>query len=422
MFNQPKITALKIGYLVYLSVPILLWFQKGINTPYAYGQLFGLLMLALVALQPLLSSRLKVLERGVGHDRLMRWHGNNAKIVTVLVLLHPSLLFAKYILDGLTPLQYSRYYDSLGYLLGYVMFVLLFIIVITSLFSRKLNLKYEHWRRIHLLTYVVVFGGFVHSYRVGADIQRGLFQYWWLGLLLIALTGILHRYIVLPCKRRMYIVDAVISENGVANTVILSPEKGEKITHNPGQFAFTHFYSKSLPKEEHHFTISSAPSESKLKFTIKSLGDFTSQVKHLKKGEKIQVEGPYGAFSNAGMKGPFLFIAGGIGITPIRSMLKEMQLTGKFEKSVLLYAATGRNELVFYDELLNMSKEKWLNAKFISERHIEEKDIKEALEKLGGMPAVFLVGPEPMMKAMEKLLIKNGVPKNKIFTERFSLK
>src|SRR5690606_26159987 len=118
------------------------WFQKGINTPYAYGQLFGLLMLALVALQPLLSSRLKLLERGVGHDRLMRWHSNNAKVVTLLVLLHPSLLFIEYILDGLTPLQYSRYYDSLGYLLGYVMFVILFIVVITSLFSRKLNLKY----------------------------------------------------------------------------------------------------------------------------------------------------------------------------------------------------------------------------------------------------------------------------------------
>ena len=219
----------------------------------------------------------------------------------------------------------------------------------------------------------------------------------------------------------MYIVESVKSEGNVAQTITLSPKVGSKIRHIAGQFAYTHFYSKAVPTEEHHFTISSAPSEKKLQFTIKKLGDFTSQIHKVKKGEKIQLEGPYGVFSNAKMNGPFLFIAGGIGITPLRSMLKEMKISRNTQKTTLLYAANAKNEMVFYDELTKMSNEEWLDVQFF-ERRIDKEDIQKALTEMGNETKVFLCGPIPMMKAVEKMLDELHIPRRYVYTEKFALK
>jgi predicted ferric reductase len=351
----------------------------------------------------------------------MRWHGLNAKYATVLVLLHPLTMFSTYIARGVSPWRIPSYYDQTGLLLGYVMIIALLTIVVTALFTNKLNLSYETWRKIHLLVYVVVFGGFIHSFLIGGSVQSGLFQVWWLGLLTIALTGFLHRYMILPRKRQLYTVESVLPQNAVAHTITLSPKQGNRIPYNAGQFAYTHFFSKAVPTEEHHFTLSSAPGEDKLQFTIKKLGDFTSEIGNVKKGEVIQLEGPYGVFTNTGMDGPFLFIAGGIGITPIRSMLKEMLITQNNQQSILLYTANNRDEMVFYDELSKMGKETWLDVTFF-ERRLETNDIRKVLSKIGSDTKVFVCGPIPMMKAAERMLMELDVPKKNVFTEKFALK
>lgn len=401
-------------------MPIVIWSSYRVFNIYAVGQLLGILSLALIVLQPVLSSRFKPVETGVGHDRLLRWHSWNAKVSLLLVVLHPLFLFGMYIQRKLTIFEISEFYHFYGFWLGYVLLILLLVVAITSIFSRKLKIDYEVWKKIHLLTYIIILGGFIHSFLVGTHLTSGSpLYYWWLSLLVMSTLAIVHRKIYIPKTRVLYTVDRVVKETENVTSLYLRP-LGNKLMHLPGQFAYTHFYSKSLPSEEHHFTISSAPSDPYLRFTIKNLGDFTSGVKEVKKNEKILVEGPYGAFTNDGMDGPFLFIAGGIGITPIMSMIKQMQLSNK-QKTVLLYSVDYLKDLVFHNELKEIQREDWFSAQFL-ERRIVKRDLEKALTSLQGTPKVFLVGPVPMMDSIEKMLIELRVPSSNIYTERFALK
>lgn len=93
--------------------------------------------------------------------------------------------------------------------------------------------------------------------------------------------------------------------------------------HKEGQFAFVTFDAK----EGHHpFTLSSSwKDDARLTFHIKQLGDYTRTLSHtLKVGDTVTIEGPYGRFDFAAHRGPQIWIAGGIGITPFLSRLEAL--------------------------------------------------------------------------------------------------
>lgn len=94
-------------------------------------------------------------------------------------------------------------------------------------------------------------------------------------------------------------------------------------THQAGQFAFLSFDDK---KEAHPFTIASAArGDHRLRFVIKGLGDYTRQMtEHLKAGDAVRLEGPYGRFVFGGEKSRQIWIAGGIGITPFMARLDAL--------------------------------------------------------------------------------------------------
>jgi len=94
---------------------------------------------------------------------------------------------------------------------------------------------------------------------------------------------------------------------------------------NPGQFVFISFNQESL-SESHPFPISSGPDENLLRITIKNLGDYTKTLtEKLQKGTIAKIEGPYGVFSYKNTPNENqIWIAGGIGITPFVSFIKDM--------------------------------------------------------------------------------------------------
>ena len=422
LLKKRKVFILKLLFIFYLLVPVVIWTSYKVFNIYSFGQLVGLMMLALVALQPILSSRMKILEMGVGQDRLLNWHSNNAKTVSILIFVHPSLLFYDYIRQHISLLEISSFYNIYGYLLGYVMLTALLVIVITSLYATKIRLDYELWKKIHLLTYVIILGGFVHSYLIGGHFYSGSpIYYWWGSLFLIALSSILHRYAVLPRKRYLYQIVKIIKETNDVRTLLLEPVNGKIFPYYPGQFAYTRFISKAVLPEEHHFTLSSSPGDPFISFTIKALGDFTSELSGVKVGDRVLVEGPYGTFTNVNSGNSNLLIAGGIGITPLRAMLHHASKQTNQNKTVLLYSAKNKHEFVFYKELKKLGHEKWLKAE-LYERRLNEKDLKKALSFFASNPDIFLVGPQAMVVDIERKLIALKVPQYRIYTERFALK
>ncbi|KIC49550.1 hypothetical protein RA29_07635 [Tateyamaria sp. ANG-S1] len=88
-----------------------------------------------------------------------------------------------------------------------------------------------------------------------------------------------------------------------ATEVVLKPVD-KMLDFKPGQFAFVEVEGKGW-NEPHPFTISSAPGEDRLRFTMKVLGDWTRKVREeLQPGGVVQVRGPYGRFdtTKAGKK------------------------------------------------------------------------------------------------------------------------
>jgi predicted ferric reductase len=214
------------------------------------------------------------------------------------------------------------------------------------------------------------------------------------------------------------------------------PPKREVFKYHPGQFQFITFHrKKGLPEEEHHWTISSSPTETGVvRSTIKNLGDFTSTIGETREGDTATVHAPFGRFSYTLYPGEddFVFIAGGIGITPMISMIRHMRDTGSDFPVLLIYANRDLDSAVFREELLDIQRGEApdLNIVDILSRPGAEWEgetgylDEEKLDRYCGGRyegrAFYVSGPPPMVSAALKALHSKDVPDRMIHTEVFS--
>ena len=433
IYSKIKILKFLIYLYYFFAFTISYHTVVGINTwilptLYDLGRISGALGFSGIILQMILSSRIKILENGVGLDRLSRWHKNNARVAFTFILFHPLLLFFEFLkkLD----------FDFLKNLTIYEWFGVLALILLTSfvsitVFSERLKIKYETWKITHKIAYLVIFLAGIHSFMVrsGINYKKPLF-YWWAFLILLALTTLfLKSY---TRKKRAFKITDIINETQTTRTIKLEPVDNKAMfDYKPGQFAFITFLSVSLPKEEHPFTISSSPYINNYTHTIKESGDFTNQLGKLQVGDSAIVEGPYGVYSNYGLEGPFAFIAGGVGITPLMSMIRFNSSQPKKEKIILFNCVRTQNDVIFRDELSNLEKSvDWLRIIYIfsDEKtgtnyngYINNEIITKELDFIE-LYKFFICAPPKMMYKVKKDLLKLGIQKNNIFTEEFKLR
>jgi len=126
------------------------------------------------------------------------------------------------------------------------------------------------------------------------------------------------------------------------------------MSHSPGQW----MYVRLDENLKHHFTISSSPTENFLQFTTKyrQESDYKKALWQRKVGDSLEINGPFGSFTlDEKDTTPRLFIAGGIGITPFRSMIKYISDKQLSLPIILLYSVKNLSEGVFINELSNLS-------------------------------------------------------------------
>jgi 3-phenylpropionate/trans-cinnamate dioxygenase ferredoxin reductase subunit len=228
----------------------------------------------------------------------------------------------------------------------------------------------------------------------------------------------------------------VIPERGNTWTLVLKPVGHPGMNFMPGQFAWITAWKSPFSDTEHPFSFSSSASKpDELAFTIKELGDFTSTIKTMKPGQKVYLDGPFGHFTvdRHLHARQFIFIAGGVGITPIMSILRTLADRGEKRPLTLIYANNEWESVIFREELealktaLNLqvvhvllkpppgwSGETGFVTPLILEKYLPK-----------GLPPnsfeVFICGPQGMMKAVEKALEKLGVPLGDFHSEGFAL-
>jgi predicted ferric reductase len=184
--------------------------------------------------------------------------------------------------------------------------------------------------------------------------------------------------------------------------------------------------------KEHPFSISSPPEqEGELYFTIKELGDFSSRVKDATVGQPVFIDGPFGAFSidRHTSEHGYVFIAGGIGIAPVRSMLASLGARGDDRHHILFFAADTLEKLTFYEELNRLRQRLDLKIVYLLENPpadwrgesgfltgtILRRHLPDNLPELH----YFVCGPVPMTDIAERELHNMGVPLHQVHTELF---
>ena len=172
------------------------------------------------------------------------------------------------------------------------------------------------------------------------------------------------------------------------------------------------------------YSICEDPATGKLGIAVKSVsgGKLSNHlVTKVKENYKLRVSGPFGRFVLPKcIDKPFLFIAGGSGITPILSMIKFILRTSE-EKVTLLYGCRSKADVIFSEELNELLRKHPKQFTYLlsfeilnAEKQYEYvKDTKIDIH-------CFICGPTPMMEASRIMLNKIGVPNNMIRTEEFS--
>jgi predicted ferric reductase len=398
------------------------------------GKIFGLLAAALVLLQFALSAKLKAINRVFGLHRLLLAHRALGVSAVVLASLHPLFIFAPEAKE-IGALRLAIWPE----LLGAVLLMGLWIAVCTGLWREFLRLPYGIWYLFHRLgTFSAVVLVTIHVLNVSHDFERGWPLY--------ALIVVLALYVALFAwekgikqtilKKRMYAVTDVNPAGKDTYAVELAPEDGEIFSYGPGQFAFVTFRSEALPLERHPWTISSTPTRPKsLIFTIKCSGDFTSLIGRLKPGDRAVVDGPYGLFSYpAHVRDPneeLVMVAGGVGVTPMLSMLRYMADIGDRRKTTLVWSNRTEVDIICGEEIENiriklpdLSIHHVLTRQRDFQGHTGRLDtgmLKGLLSGCSREASVFVCGPPPMMDAVCKVLRGIGFKAHFIHTERFSI-
>ena len=404
---------------------------------YNLGRCFALLAFAIIVLQVVLASRLKWVERPFGLNLTFPFHRRMGTFAAILLLLHPPLMALG---GGGWHLLYGLNVDWF-ILVGKATLVLLLINVGLSLWRVRLGVRFEKWRLWHdILGPLVLVLAFTHSWYASNDFKGRPMQVLWVTFLPVAVLLFVYHRLIRPLQLRdhLYRVPEVKQEADKVWTIKFAPPPGEpRFDFLPGQFQFvTLFRGGGLPVEEHHFTIASSPTETGFHAsTIKESGDFTASIGQTKPGDTAAIQAPFGRFSYVFYPEArdLVFIAGGIGITPLMSNLRHMRDTQADRRVLLLYANRTESDIVFKEELTQMeagTKPELLVAHILSKPgedwpgetgHLD----REKLARLAGdrltTGTYFLCCPPPMLQGLVQTLLDLGVAEERIHFEYFSL-
>jgi ferredoxin-NADP reductase len=173
---------------------------------------------------------------------------------------------------------------------------------------------------------------------------------------------------------------------------------------------------------ERFFSIASAPHEEHVMLTTRfasKSSSFKKALKNLRRGDAVEAHDLEGDFVVDHRKKTFVFIAGGIGITPFRAILLDLEHNKKPLNVQLLYANRD-NDFPYRKELeaLRRRHPEFRIDYVVSPNRIDEKSIPQLVPDIQ-KPMFYVSGPEPMVESMDKTLKKIGVSKKRIKNDFF---
>lgn len=206
--------------------------------------------------------------------------------------------------------------------------------------------------------------------------------------------------------------------------IVLEPADGERVfVFQAGQFIMLQALGRGgQTKSARAFSIASAPCESSLKIElgVKAQGEVSSGLYGAEIGDMYGVQGPYGTFVLKKESLKTVFFAGGVGVTPIRSQIRESLLTGLNQNLILFYSGSYLADLIYHSEFSELS-EKYSNFGYIpilTREHpvvwqgeigrLNERQCSRYIKNYADYDYV-MCGPQSYMDEVKNMLLSQGV-------------
>lgn len=381
---------------------------------YGLGQLAGISAYSFLAFLVFFGDTARFWDRYFGLDRIIKFQRKFSFFTLAFILLHPIFFIASAGFKNVSGFLIPNF-TMPGLALGIIAFYIYIAVMIASYLYKRIS--YNSWQYIHIGTYILVFGALIHAVLIGSDKDDYALIYGISFILLI--TGIIFRtsYKIKGARTNKYKVLGV--ENETDDSFTLHLEKKDGMKFEAGQFCFIRINGQKL-YARHPFTVSSAPSQDQFSFTIKLAGRFTKIAKDLKEGDIVIIDGPFGKFTpSKNSEGKELvFFAGGVGITPFISILREAILKNSNQKITLFYASRTEKDLIFKDEIDEINKDWFKKVYFLSREdkktegfetgYFTEELIKKYVPNIKDTHC-YICGPEPMKNMLVPQLKNLGV-------------
>jgi len=320
------------------------------------GLLAGLLASDLMILQVVLLARIPWVERSWGHDLLTRRHRLIGFASFWLMIAHVTLFAVERSTREPTaiPDALLRLFITDSWMLfATVGTLLLIMVVVTSIRAARRRLRYESWHLLHLYSYAGIAATFPHTFTDGADFHETWTRVYWWCLYGFAFAATLLYRVALPAWRSLYHrlrVESVATEAPGTVSITFKGHRLDRMRTASGQFFVWRFLDGPGWSRGNPYTLSAAPTPDRLRITIKSAGDGSERAARLTPGTRALIEGPYGTLTARHRTRPgMLFMAAGIGITPMRALLEDAPYAPG--EATLIYRYGEDEHAVFADEL-----------------------------------------------------------------------
>lgn len=384
----------------------------------------GTVAFTMMALNQALATRPPILERLLGGlDRAYALHKWLGAGVLGLVLVHTQVRFQQ--LGGVVP---PGSLAETAVAVAKPAFYVLLALLLVSLFKRipglRFELPYGLWRQSHRLMGLVFLALVFHQFFVKAPFRSfDPIRLWLIAMSLLGVASFLYTLLGAPLRRRRYTVASV--QHHPAATIIEASPVRRGLRPRAGSFAFLSVGRDGL-REPHPFTLSRIGPDGAVQVAVRPLGDFTRRLRsRIQPGDRLWLEGGYGAFDPLRAGGKQVWIAGGIGITPFLALAEALNPRAHPD-IVLFHSVATPDEAVGQDRLRAVAEHVdgfhvFLHATRDRGR-LTARTVLESLPFRLSEAELWFCGPAPMRKSLMAQFAKTGDRPARVHFERFEFR
>lgn len=399
----------------------------GLNMWRALASLTGIwtMMCAIVGL--LLAARMPWMERSLGLDRVLIWHRIAGDSMGMLLGVHivTSVMAEMKMRDGLwnTILDLTGREPYMAW--AAVGSLIIAIVVVSSLKEIRNRFSYETWYFIHLTAYAGVILSYSHQITLGSLLSgdRLIRFLWGIAVIYSLLLVVLTRWssVIVAVRKPLHVLE-VQRETEDSVSVLLGGPNIHNYAGEGGQFIMVRNLRRGQWWKSNPYSLSAAPTTGGMRITVKDRGDASSALFSLRKGDRVAVEGPYGVVTPEIFEGTRpLFIAGGVGVTPVRAMLESLP---KDSHPLVLLRARSIEDIPHYKEICDLADERRGDVRLVLGRTAQLKAADPFAPKVltSLVPdlhkcTAFVCGPTALTFAARKGLREAGLNPSRIHLE-----